>query len=115
MRIRSIFLFRTLCEESSTASLFFYEKGALTEIAHQLDNLQDPEIREHLLFAGAAFLTSLQGDRRIQALETVPDLRNTVQKVFDLSKQEIHYEFDLTDTKSICKELLHMIDSLQKK
>lgn len=113
LRIRSIFLCRTLCLESQNASTFFYEKQAIISITNQLENLNDPEIREHLLHAILAFLISLEKDKQIESLKSVPNIKSIVEQVYNSSQLESSDDYDLTDTKSTCKELLNLIDSLQ--
>lgn len=113
LRIRSIFLFRTLCNESKNATEFFYNKNVLLSMTSQLENPHDPEIREHLLQALQAFLNSLDVDKRVQSLKTAINLRSIIEKVHDFSLLESNDDYDLTDTKSTCKEILQLIDSLQ--
>lgn len=114
LRIRSIFLFRTLCSESRNASTFFFEKQAIKSITSQLEQSDDPEIREHLLHALQAFLTSLDVGKQVESFKLVPNLRNIIEKTHSSSSQESSVDYELTDTKSTCKELLNLIDSLEK-
>lgn len=115
LRIRSLFLFRTLCLESEYASKFFFEKQAIKQITEQFSLHCDPEIREHLLFALKAFLTSLDARQQIEALELSSNLRDTVEQIHDSSFQESGNDYDMTDTRSACKELIDLIDSFQNK
>lgn len=115
LRIRSVFLFRTLCSESERASNYFYEKQAIKQICDQLSKFQDPEIREHLLHALKEFLLSTSTARQIDSLKLVPRIRDIVDQVhkstLQLSGDE---EYDVTDTKTTCEELLDLINSVQK-
>lgn len=117
LRIRAIFLFRTLCSESSNASNYFYEKQAIKLLAKQLQQPQDRELREHLLQAVYAFLSSLDQTKRVASMVVVPNLSEVVANirrrtsVSEAVKGGDHY--DLTDTRSICEELLQLIDSIQ--
>lgn len=115
LRIRSLFLFRTLCLESPLASKFFFEKEAIKQVTEQLKSPHDPEIREHLLHALQAFLSSLDASRQVEALELSPNLRNIVDQIHNSSLQESNDDYDMTDTRSTCKELMNLIDSFQKK
>lgn len=115
LRIRSVFLFRTLCSESEHASRFFHEKQAIKHISNQLANCNDLEIREHLLQALKAFLSSIDASKQIESISLAPNLRSVVKQILDTSLQESGDDFDLTDTKSTCKELLDLIDSFHKK
>jgi len=113
LRIRSVFLFRTLCSESENASKFFYDKQAIKRIADQLEKSNDPEIREHLLNALKAFLLSLDPPKQIEAFKLSQNLAAIVQQLHKSSSQESGDEYDLTDTRSTCQELLNLIDSLK--
>lgn len=115
LKIRSIFLFRTLCSESSFASEFFFKKQAIKLITSQLENPHDPEIREHLLHALAAFLTSLDSPKQIESSKLSPNLRDVVEQIHNLSLQESGDDYDMTDTRSTCKELMNLIDSFYHK
>lgn len=115
LRIRSLFLFQTLCLESNFASRFFFEKQAIKKITQQFSPNCDPEIREHLLLALKAFLTSLDARQQIEALELSPNLRDTVKQIHESSLQESSNDYDMTDTRSVCKELMDLIDSFQNK
>lgn len=116
LRIRSVFLFRTLCSESDTASKFFYEKQAITHISNQLCNSHDPEIREHLLHALKAFLQSMNTTRQVESIKSTPNLRNSVEQVLKSSAfAQSGDDYDMTDTRSTCKDLLDLIDSIQRK
>jgi hypothetical protein len=110
LRIRSVFLFRTLCSESEKASDFFYHKHAITHLANQLDTTQDLEIREHLLNALKAFLASLDTERQVDSLKQTPNLCHILKRILEASSQESGGDFDLTDTRSACEELIELID-----
>lgn len=114
LRIRSVFLFRTLCTESERAPLFFYEKQAIKQVTNQLSNSHDLEIREHLLHALKAFLSSVNTSKQIESLNIAPNLRNVVEQIRKSSLQESGDDYDMTDTRSTCKELLDLIDSFHK-
>lgn len=115
LRIRSVFLFRTLCGESEYASDFFYQKHAIKHISKQLNTTQDLEIREHLLHALKAYLSSMNTPRQVESIALTPDLRDTVKSIHKSSGQTSGDDYDMTDTRSTCKELLDLIDSVQKK
>lgn len=115
LKIRSVFLFRTLCDESEKASDFFYEKQAITHLYNQLSTTQDLEIREHLLHALKSFLTSLNTSRQVESIKLTPDLRDLIERIFQVASQESGDDYDTTDTRSTCKELLDLIDSVQTK
>jgi hsp70-interacting protein len=115
LRIRSVFLFRTLCSESEKASDFFYQKHAIKHISDQLNTTQDLEIREHLLHALKAFLSSLSTTKQVECIKLAPDLRSIVERIHKSSAQESGDDYDMTETRSICKELLDLIDSVHKK
>lgn len=116
LRIRTVFLFRTLCSESENASRFFYEKQAIKQIVEQLRNIHDPEIREHLLNALKAYLCSLDSkEKQIESLKLAADLKSIVEQIHNRSNtQEFGDDYDMTDTKSTCKELMNLIDSFQQ-
>lgn len=114
LRIRSIFLFRTLCSESSESSKFFFEQQAIVQVTNELKNLHDPEIREHLLNALKAFLISLDPNKQKEVLELSPNLKEVVEQIHNSSSQESDDSYDLTDTRSVCKELITLIDSFHK-
>lgn len=115
LRIRSVFLFRTLCSESETASNYFFEKRAIKKLENQLENPHDPEVCEHLLNAVKAFLLSLEPEKQSEALSTSPNLSIIVQNIHTSSLHESHDQYDMTDTRSTCKELLDLIRTVQSK
>lgn len=114
LRIRSVFLFQTLCSESAHASNFFFEKQAMKQLSDQLRNSHDPEIREHLLLAMKVFLQSLDTSKRVEALNLCPDLKATAKEIQGSSLTESFSDFDLTDTRSTCEDLINLIDALEK-
>lgn len=120
LRIRTIFLFRTLCLESETALKFFYEKEAIKRISEQLKNYQDPEIREHLLNALKAFLCSLDSSsRRVESLKLAPSLKEIIVQIEASIDSEAEStlgsdDYDMTEIRSTCKELLNLIDSVNQ-
>lgn len=113
LRIRSVFLFRTLCSESITSSLFFYDKQAIKRITKQLESCQDLEIREHLLSALKAFLSSLNTTKQVESLRLVPNLKELVTKIRN-SSDSSGDEYDLTDTRTTCGELLDLINGTSR-
>lgn len=115
LRIRSIFLFRTLCSESLNASKHFFEKQAINQVIDQLKSTKDPEIREHLLHALKAFLDSLDRAKQTKSMENSPDLRDIVERIHKSITGTSNDDYDLTDTKSICEELLNLIEQFQTK
>lgn len=115
LRIRSVFLFGTLCQESPYAAEFFFKEQATKQLTNQLKNPHDPEIREHLLHALQAFLSSLDVEKQTKSLDSSPDLKNVVDEIYGSSLQESGDDYDMTDTRSTCKELINLIDSFQKK
>lgn len=112
LRIRSVFLFRTLCQESPYAAKFFFKKQATRQLTNQLKNPHDPEIREHLLHALKAFLSSLDSKEQMESLNLSPNLRNVVDEIYNSSLQESGDDYDMPDTRSTCKELIKLIASL---
>lgn len=115
LRIRSVFLFRTICSESETASNYFFERQAIKKLENQLENPHDPEVREHLLNAVKAFLLSLGQQKQLETLRIAPDLARIVEQIHSSSLRESDDQYDMTDTTSTCKELLDLINSLQAK
>jgi len=111
LRIRSVFLFRTLCSESSNSSNYFYERQAIKKLADQLTNSHDIEVREHLLHALKALILSFDSTKRAEALKLTPNL----VKVIDDIKSSIPHtddtasDYDLADTRQTCAELLKII------
>lgn len=112
LRIRSVFLFRTLCQESPYAAKFFFKKEATRQLTNQLENPHDPEIREHLLHALKAFLSSLNPKEQLESLNLSPNLKSVVDEIYNSSLQESGDDYDMTDTRSTCKELISLIASL---
>lgn len=113
--IRSVFLFRTLCQESVYAAESFFKKQATKQLTNQLKNPHDPEIREHLLHALKAFLSSLESKEQMESLNLSPNMRDVVNEIYNSSLQESGDDYDMTDTRSTCKELISLIDSFQIK
>lgn len=110
LRIRSIFLFRTLCDESESASRFFYDKQAIKQLTNQLSNCHDAEIREHLLHALKAFILSFDKAMLSESLRIAPNLKDVVVQIYESSLQRSNDDCDLSDTKSTCKDVLKLID-----
>lgn len=115
LRIRSVFLFRTLCSESETASNYFFDKQAIKKLEHQLNNPHDPEVCEHLLNAIKALLVSLEPQKQLETLNDAPNLPSIVQNIHNSSLQESNDNYDMTDTRSTCKELMDLIRTVQSK
>lgn len=115
LRIRSLFLFRTLCLESQSASKFFFEKQAIKQVTEQLNSPHDPEIQEHLLHALKAFLSSLDVSQQIESLALSSNLKYIIDRIYNSSLQGSDDDYDMTDTRSACKELMDLIDSFQSK
>lgn len=114
LRIRTVFLFRTLCGESARASTFFYERHAIKQITELLICSQDLDVREHLLNALDSYLSSINHDMQIESLKSAPNLKNVLQQVQVLSQQGSNDDFDFTETRSVCKKVLDLIDSSTK-
>lgn len=113
LRIRSVFLFRTLCNESERAINYFYEKEAIKHLSSQLSQSQDPEIREHLLHALKAYLQSMDADKQAKSLRLVPSLRGTIEQI-DRSSTQLSGDdnYDMTDTRAACIDLMYLIKSI---
>lgn len=111
LRIRSVFLFTTLCSESDNSSQYFYDKQAIKQLTNQLSNCHDVEIREHLLQALKAFILSLNATRQVEALKLVPNLSAVITDIEKLSdcQDASGDDYDLTDTRATCKDLLDLI------
>lgn len=117
LRIRAIFLFRTLCSESQYSSQEFYDKKAIKLISKQLQQPQDRELREHLLQGLYAYLRSLDKSKQMASILEVPNIREVVANISRRTSVTEAVEggdhYDLTDTRSICEELLTLIDNIQ--
>lgn len=115
LRIRSVFLFRTLCTESDKARNYFHERQAIKQISDQLSKTNDPEIREHLLHALKAFIQSLDITKQTESLKLTPDLVDTLEQIHKLSTQHSGDDYyDVTDTRTTCSEILGLIHSINK-
>lgn len=115
LRIRSVFLFRTLCTESERAKDYFYEKQAIVQISNQLSKSHDPEIREHLLHALKAFLQSMDKTKQAEMLKLVPNLREIIEQIHKSSTQHSGDDYyDMTDTRATCSDMVDLINSVQK-
>lgn len=113
LRIRSVFLFRTLCSESERAMKYFYEKQAIKQISEQLSKSQDHEIREHLLNALKAYLQSMDAAKQGESIKLVPDLRETIEHIHKSSTQHSGDDYyDMTDTRTTCTDLMNVINSV---
>lgn len=110
LRIRSVFLFRTLCSESNISSNYFYDHKAIIKIKNQLSVCCDVELREHLLQALKIFIESLSVNKQKECLKLAPDLKEVIMKVQETCEHHQEDDCDITDTRIICKELLGMID-----
>lgn len=117
LRIRSIFLFQTLCLESEAAPEFFFQKQALKQLSEQLKNSKDPEVREHLLQATKTFMQTFNDNKLAESIQHSPELKDIVEGIYKhLTIEPGHAvqedgAYDLSDSISSCKDLMQIIDN----